>query len=568
MSQSLYTAMGGISASQTDLNVISNNIANLNTTAFKGSKVNFSEIYSSTLSSGTAATETTGGINPMQVGLGVQISSISKDFTAGTWVATGKTTDLMIQGTGFFSVKSSDGEIFYTRAGDFSFDSDGDLVTSDGYKVLGTGNILSQTSSSTAAHIPQSIVASVTANKLIGSAKISELNNSNLTKGYFEIAVDGGEKVNLNIDYNENTTVQDLTTALQNQINAHSTAAKDASDALTALSTAVSAAVTGNPMTQTEHDNIITAATAAAKAANDAFAAGTMSATDRDAIIDTTTKSAALANTTWNGGVTPGTVTQAQSDALTTVQTTLNTAQLALSNGLKGVTVGCGSDATNDPGTIVFAVDNTQAKTLTFTNPTTNASNFLVQTGLATATKNVDNHYTSKIMDYHADVTQVTSVDQATSISSYSIGKDGAIQATYSNGATLAVRLNSDGATYGFKYTTAEGVVIKNDKVNVDPNVATPANFQIQLASITNEDGLISVGSNLFSAGPNAGDIFYSIGNAMGLGKIASGGLEASNVDLSEQFSAMILAQRAVQANSRVFTTTSDIMDVVVNMGR
>lgn len=453
MSQSLYTAMGGISAAQTNLNVISNNIANLNTTGFKGSKVNFSEIYSSTLSSGTAATETTGGVNPMQVGLGVQISSISKDFTAGTWVATGKTTDLMIQGTGFFSVRSSDGEIFYTRAGDFSFDSDGDLVTSDGYKVLGTDSILSKTSSSTAVHIPQSIVATVSANKNIAAAEIAKLNNCSLTNGKFDLKYNSASPLSINIDNNTNTTVSALTKSIQAQIDAP-----------------------GSPC------------------------AG-------------------------------------------------------------NVTVNCSN------GGIQFTTKN-PADTLTFSNPAVGASSFVVDTGLATATKDSTGTYSSKILDYHADVTQVTSIAQATSISSYNIGKDGSIQATYSNGATLAVRLNSDGATYGFKYTTAEGVVITGDKVNVDPNVASPSNFQIQLASITNEDGLISMGSNLYSAGPNSGDIFYSIGNAMGLGKIASGGLEASNVDLSEQFSAMILAQRAVQANSRVFTTTSDIMDVVVNMGR
>lgn len=452
MSQSLYTAMGGIAAAQTQLNVISNNISNLNTTAFKGSTVNFSEIYSSTLSSGTAATETSGGTNPVQVGLGVQVSSISKDFTAGTWVATGKSTDLMIQGSGFFSVRSSDGEIFYTRAGDFSFDSDGDLVTSDGYKVLGTDSILSTTSSSTAVHIPQSIVATVSANKNIAAADIAKLNNCTLTNGKFDLEYNSGTPVSINIDNNTNTTVSALTRNIQSQIDA-------------------------SPI------------------------------------------------------------------------------------GSGHITVNC-SD-----GRIQFSLTN-PADTLGFTNPTVGASNFLVQTGLATAAKDSSGTYSSKILDYHADVTQVTSVDQATSISSYNIGKDGSIQATYSNGATLAVRLNSDGATYGFKYSTAEGVEITNDKVNVDPNVAVPANFQMQLSSITNEDGLLSVGSNLYSAGPNSGEIFYSIGNAMGLGKIASGGLEASNVDLSAQFSAMILAQRAVEANSRIFSTTSNIMDVVVNMGR
>jgi len=102
----------------------------------------------------------------------------------------------------------------------------------------------------------------------------------------------------------------------------------------------------------------------------------------------------------------------------------------------------------------------------------------------------------------------------------------------------------------------------------MDANVATESNFVLQLASVTNSDGLIAKGSNLYTAGPNTGDIAYSVGSEMGLRQIASGGYEASNVDLSSEFSAMILAQRAVQANSRVFTTTSNIMDTITQMGR
>ena len=88
------------------------------------------------------------------------------------------------------------------------------------------------------------------------------------------------------------------------------------------------------------------------------------------------------------------------------------------------------------------------------------------------------------------------------------------------------------------------------------------------MATITNTEGLLSVGSNLYSAGPNTGDIIYTIAGEMGCGELASGGLEASNVDLSEELSSMILAQRAIQANSRVFTTTSDIMQTITQMGR
>ena len=90
----------------------------------------------------------------------------------------------------------------------------------------------------------------------------------------------------------------------------------------------------------------------------------------------------------------------------------------------------------------------------------------------------------------------------------------------------------------------------------------------MQMATITNTEGLVSVGSNLYESGPNTGDIVFTVAGEMGTGKVASGGLEASNVDLSKELSNMILAQRAIQANSRVFTTTSNIMDVITQMGR
>lgn len=458
MSQSLYTAMGGISAAQTNLEVISNNIANLNTTAFKSSKVNFAEVYSTTISSGTGATKTTGGTNPIQVGLGVEVSSVSKNFSSGTWIATGETTDMMIQGNGFFTVTDSGGTKYYTRAGDFSFDSDGDLVTSDGYKVLGTSKLLATTTSTVPVHIPTKIVSKVTATDDISNTKVAEMNNCTLTQGKFNLKINGESSKTLTLDvaFDENTAVSSLCSNLQSQIETQMTA-----------------------------------------------------------------------------------------------------------KGLDGsVKVTCAD------GTISFKVDGTDVTSLAFSNPAEGASNFISKTGLELAKKSADGKYTSDILDYMVNVSQVTSAETTVAVNSYSIGDDGSIEVTYSNGDKLAVELGVDGNTYQFVYTTAENVVIHGSDVYVDPNVATAANLVIQLASITNPDGLLSAGSNLYTAGPNSGDIIYSVGNQMGLGAISSGGLEASNVDLSGEFSAMILSQRAVQANSRVFSTTSDIMDTVVNMGR
>ncbi|MEI8129262.1 MAG: flagellar hook basal-body protein, partial [bacterium] len=177
MSQSLYTSIGGISAAQLELNVISNNVANLNTTGYKSSAVSFSDVFYSTLSAGTGTSGTAGGTNPTQIGIGVQVNSTTKNFDSGTWIATGKTTDLMLQGNGFFTAESSSGEVFYTRAGNFSFDSNGNLVTSNGYKVIGTDKVSATSSSLDAIQIPQLIIPSINANDNFFSKDITKLNN-------------------------------------------------------------------------------------------------------------------------------------------------------------------------------------------------------------------------------------------------------------------------------------------------------------------------------------------------------------------------------------------------------
>lgn len=571
MSQSLYTAMGGVSGAQTQLNVISNNIANINTTAFKSSSTNFSEVYSSTMSSGTAASGTTGGINPMQVGLGVQVSSISKDFSSGTWVATGKTTDMMIEGEGLFTVQSSDGQKFYTRAGDFHFDSDGDLVTSTGFKVVGTGSLLSTTTSTVPVHIPQKMVREIIPNAATWNEALTDLNNCTLTDGNFVVATNGTNALTLHIDTTTYPTMGQIAGNLQAQVTAASTNATNLATASTAqataasgLSTTIGALAPGATLGATAAA-ALTAANNAITAANTAYAAGRMT----EAQYNTINTAATGLIASMPGAATPLlasdiTTLTGYENTLNTTFTAVATAQTNAATEFANLTVACNAATA---GTIRFGVDGTIVTSLGFQTASTNQSNFLNQTGLSTAVINNDS-YSSRPLDYTVEVRQVTNIEDATAINSYSIGDDGSIEATYANGDTLAVTLSADGNTYEFKYTTAEGVEILGTKVDMDPNVAQVANFVLQLASITNNEGLLSIGNNMFSAGPNCGDIIYSVGTKMGLGNVSSGGLEASNVDLSGEFASMILAQRAVQANSRVFSTTSQIMDVIVQMGR
>ncbi len=133
MIRALFTAASGMSAQQMNVDVISNNIANVNTIGFKGSRPNFQDLFSQTTSApGTAATQSTTIPTGMQLGLGVRPASIGKLFTQGDYTSTGNSLDLAIQGQGFFQVTMPDGTINYTRAGNFNMDKDGRIVTSDG----------------------------------------------------------------------------------------------------------------------------------------------------------------------------------------------------------------------------------------------------------------------------------------------------------------------------------------------------------------------------------------------------------------------------------------------------
>ncbi|UNK46808.1 flagellar hook protein FlgE [Arthrobacter sulfonylureivorans] len=136
MLRSLYSGISGLRSHQTMLDVTGNNIANVNTTGFKASSVQFQDTLSQMTQGAGGPQAQAGGTNPAQVGLGVQVAGISTNFTQGSSQATGKATDMMISGDGFF-VTTKGGEQLYTRAGAFELDSTGRLVSPDGAILQG-----------------------------------------------------------------------------------------------------------------------------------------------------------------------------------------------------------------------------------------------------------------------------------------------------------------------------------------------------------------------------------------------------------------------------------------------
>ncbi len=142
MMKSLYSGVSGLKSHQTRMDVIGNNIANVNTVGYKSSRLTFSEIYSQTVRGAGGSSSNLGGTNPQQIGLGVTVGAIDVNHSKGSIQRTDSATDMMVDGNGFFIVSDSDAGLnrFYTRAGNFTVDESGYLVTSNGFKVLGMDN--------------------------------------------------------------------------------------------------------------------------------------------------------------------------------------------------------------------------------------------------------------------------------------------------------------------------------------------------------------------------------------------------------------------------------------------
>ncbi|MFP5372468.1 MAG: flagellar hook-basal body complex protein, partial [Actinomycetes bacterium] len=136
MLRSMFSAISGLRAHQTKMDVTGNNIANVNTVGFKGSQTVFQDTLSQVIRAGGAPAADRGGTNPAQVGLGVKVAAITTNWTQGATQSTGRSTDFMIEGDGFFVTRSGT-EQLYTRAGSFDFDGTGKLVTPDGSVLQG-----------------------------------------------------------------------------------------------------------------------------------------------------------------------------------------------------------------------------------------------------------------------------------------------------------------------------------------------------------------------------------------------------------------------------------------------
>ena len=199
MLRSLYSAVSGLNTHQTELDVIGNNIANVNTTAYKSQALSFSDLMYQTTRSASGATATTGSISAKQIGLGVMTGAISTNIsTQGSATTTSYPFDMMISGSTFFAVNNGTGT-YYTRDGSFDVDSKGDLVTRNGgYYVQGWTSTDGSTVSTTGA-IGKLTLQSTALNTSAAAATSNATFTGNIDKDDTSVNSDNGKTLSLEV---------------------------------------------------------------------------------------------------------------------------------------------------------------------------------------------------------------------------------------------------------------------------------------------------------------------------------------------------------------------------------
>lgn len=535
MSQALYTSKTGIDAGQTHINVVANNVANINTTAYKTANVTFSTLFSRTLSNGSAATKTGGGTNPRQIGLGTQVSSITRNFENGSFQQTGLSSDLMISGNGYFIVQDGSGNQYFTRDGHFSLDSDGNLVTAAGYKVVGTTNEYSPRSSQHTVKVPSVLNVSVlgTSSAEIATKTLNDLNAVSVRTGTFIFNVGGTSS---------QAAVADFTKVNNNQY--------------------TKGGVTYDRM------DMANLTTQERKELIDLY--GDVEPTDVFFKGDDGTyikgEFPATGNVTIRNVQKQVSYKISEGDLSSTLQDFVD----SVNNSFNAQGFGKIKFAVMDGG---LQIENNSGEALSIADNQT--TDFLTQLGFddaLDAAKAGQTLFYSNTMNKSATISTGNNTADAIKRSDWYVSEGGIVTAKYNDGSSLTVSFNDNGRAL-WQYTTSDNVVITSSgaegtDLDMSSTGMVPANMVLQMGTVINDAGLISKTDNLWSLGPNAGEFAYGMANTNGFGSLKSGGLEGSNVDMATELSNMIMAQRAIQANSRVFSTASSVLETITYLGQ
>lgn len=568
MMRSLYSGVAGLKTHQTRMDVIGNNIANVNTTAYKSSSMTFSELMSQTTqkASGANATTGVGGTNAKQIGLGVKAGAINTAITTqGSAQSTGNPFDIMITGDNFFVVNNGS-ENFFTRDGSFYVDGAGNLaMTSTGYNVMGwgvdetTGNIKQDTVSAlrimSAANMTYPPEATTQAN----ISGILDENDKDVTSA-------NGKTVNLNFfdargySYTAKFTFKQSGGDKTNEYSMELNKILDS----TGKEIDISTLEFGN-RSQQKMETKVTLNT-------DAYMWDGKVLKTKDG----TTEVANLADIFNQDGslITP------QDDAAAQKQQKALDA-IAKAYGYEGSTdefLNLYITSAADPKqqlTMQDLLGNMMADKTTDILPA-DGSTITMEGRYFEGTTVVFNKNTGKLESVGGSTTNlgVNAAFSQLGGNFSDITIDLSECTNYDNKGTSTIGATSgdlDGLGTGRRLGDMIGVSIQKDGMiyaSYD-NGMTKLLGQIATAAFANASGLEKEGDNLYSATLNSGE-FDGIGVDItaGGGYMSTGQLEMSNVDLSSEFTEMITTQRGFQANSRIITVSDTLLEELTNLKR
>jgi flagellar hook protein FlgE len=653
VSTALYTGLSGLRVHQSYIDVIGNNLANVSTPGFRGSRVTFSDILSFTVRSGSGPNGNFGGQNPLQIGTGAIMATVDTDLSQGTLADTGRTLDVALQGRGFFTLTNGN-QTFYSRVGSFGIDANRTLVDlRTGLRVVNsTGGDIDVPVSDTLPAAPTSavrfqgnlparvggpleeIVQSNVALKQ-GTAATKTATAPTATSPLFDltqfagttvlVSVNGAAQQSLQIPAGTTTinaqgvaaifSASGISTTFDNaagtvaisSVKLGSSATLKLDDGPTANGLLAALGMNATLVSGTETTAATTTDLAQLTARVNPYIAGdsiTISGTNPDgtAFSDTfvygngvgqdgTTIASLL--TFINATVDPAQATASLTSDGNIRLTATNKEEADLSLFIGDVTNNSGriswpnfvvSQDGTGPDTAVTSIDVVDAQgrthpvTMTFTRSTTDPTIWdlsaeidptegtLTQASIGQIRFNDNGSFNvigggtnsltfswngiSAAQSVQVDLGSsgqfdgVAQLGNATTVAA--VDQDG-----YAAGTLLNVGFNDAGQLIGF-YSNGQSQTLNT----------------LRISMFSNEAGLVRAGDTLFTESPNSDDAIATTANAAGAGSVRAGQLENSNVDIAREFVNLIEAQRGFQANSRVITTTDEILAELMNIVR
>lgn len=512
MMRSLYSGVTALRSHQLRMDVIGNNIANVNTVGYKASTVNFKEMLSQTLSRATMPHAGRGGTNPVQIGNGVDVGAVTTIHTPGSTTATGVGTDLAVEGNGFFIV--TDGtKNYYTRAGAFDFDGEGNLVSLvTGMKVMGylpgTGN----TRQLAPIRVPKdTVIPPTVTTRLSVVGNLDARLNGSIDIGEQSLLLDNGagSQAHMRIVLESTGVLNEWTWRVEAAgatVSGSGGIINVDSDGNWTASGSMQVEVGGTTFT-------VTPPTSPPPIPGGVITFNVSDGTDTKTITGNY-EPPKVSQTTLRVFDSRG---EAHDVFIDFVKVTENVWRWEAKD-VNGDPLGNGGTLTYDTtGKLV-----SQTGGITIPLSGSGADDIVITPDFSSITQ-------------YAEASDVTKANQdgfpAGTLTTISLDTAGRVMGAFSNGLMKELA-------------------------------------QIALADFDNPSGLIRAGASLFEESVNSGQADIGVAGTGSRGTIAPEMLEASNVDLSQEFTNMIVTQRGFQANSRVITTTDEMLQELVNLKR